>query len=118
MSGRVNEEIPVPSYVNWNRDGLMWNVHRDMEPSDYSDSHPCQAQDCPNTRTRLNQLPGKPPSLQNRWFCELHTMAHHQFVQIAQYNKIEGEGRVEFVIEGARKLGYLKLVNGRFFGTK
>jgi len=27
---------------------------------------------CTETRTKLYQLPGKPPSLQKRWFCQPH----------------------------------------------
>ncbi len=112
------ELIQVPAYVNWNRDGLMWNVHRDMEPEDYSETRPCEAEGCLNRPTKLNQLPGKPLHLQNRWFCERHTLIEHKLVQIGQYNQIRGEGRVEFAIEGPRKLGYLKLLSGKFEGVK
>ena len=56
------EPIPTPAYINWNRDGLMWNVHRDMEPEDYSQTKPCEGDSgsCPNKPTKLNQLLGKP----------------------------------------------------------
>jgi len=45
-------------------------------------------------------------------------MIEHRLVQIGQYNQIRGEGRVEFAIEGPRKLGYLKLLSGKFEGSK
>jgi len=120
----LSEELPLPCYVNWNREGLIWNVR--PEKAATGETRQCEATDhetgsrCTRTDATFYHLAGKPAGLQDRWFCERHGAIGkiERLVQTAQYRKIHGEGKLELVTDGPRQLGYLKLLSGRFYGAK